>query len=158
MKNGLTPALTPRRGRIFLRLWKKPATGFARRSSKTTEGRDCSSLSPGERAGVRAGVKSFFINSILLRQPDDICARQFYFASGLNSFARRYFTGARVNGIHAERAGLVRQIQFPTAVCQKVFSRLAQNVGFLAHVRLPRPHLWNGGEQVGVGRLRQTRH
>ena len=51
----LTPALSPKRGRILRRLSHKPATGFAGRSSENQSTRDCHPLSPRERAGVGTG-------------------------------------------------------------------------------------------------------
>jgi hypothetical protein len=60
MKNGLTstltPALSPRRGRIIRRLSRTTAAGFAGRSSENLEARNFCPLSPGERDRVRASV------------------------------------------------------------------------------------------------------
>ena len=54
----LTPALSPRRGRILRRLSRIAAVEFAGHSSENQTARDCHPLSPGEMAGVRAGVNT----------------------------------------------------------------------------------------------------
>jgi hypothetical protein len=59
----LTPALSPRRGRIVRRLMEKQAAGFAGRSIAKPEMHYGCPLSSGERARVRASVKT---NSVLL--------------------------------------------------------------------------------------------
>jgi len=54
----LTPALSPRRGRPICLHREKPLSSDRH---KPVEGR---SLSPGERAGVRASLNSYFINTV----------------------------------------------------------------------------------------------
>jgi hypothetical protein len=56
----LTPALSPRRGRIVRRLSRIPAAGLARLPFAKPKTPNSSPLSPGERAGVRASVTPIF--------------------------------------------------------------------------------------------------
>ncbi len=67
----LTPALSPRSGRNARRLFRKPTTGFAGRPHEKPEARAGCSLSPGERAGVRADVDT----RIRVRQTTSAAAR-----------------------------------------------------------------------------------
>lgn len=54
----LTPALSPRRGRIVRRLTRCCVSVKSTEPSEQSSAANCCSLSLGERAGVRASVKS----------------------------------------------------------------------------------------------------
>jgi len=56
----LTPALSPRRGRIIRRSWEYRKPAAVRRTHGEREAAERYSLSPGERARVRASVKINF--------------------------------------------------------------------------------------------------
>jgi len=58
----LTPALSPRRGRIVRPSFERRCAGVARRASDKCEVTKCGSLSPGERARVRASVDTQSLN------------------------------------------------------------------------------------------------
>jgi hypothetical protein len=59
-KFALTPAISPRRGRIVRRFMEKLATGFAGRPTAKPEAHNGCPLSSGERVRVRASVKTHF--------------------------------------------------------------------------------------------------
>ena len=62
----LTQALFPRRG-IVRRLFQIPTTGSTGRASEKSDAANCTTLSPGERAGVRASViKQIFVALTLI--------------------------------------------------------------------------------------------
>src|SRR5947207_12596420 len=60
----LTPALSPGRGRPFSPCWSRSPRG------DLPKHRDCFSLSLGERAGVRASLRSNYIVTALLSTPE----------------------------------------------------------------------------------------
>jgi hypothetical protein len=58
----LTPALSPRRGRILRRVLGNSCDGIDRTDLRKTEIMNAEILSPGERIQVRAGVKPFSLH------------------------------------------------------------------------------------------------